>query len=225
MEETPITLKGTADGILLKPRSHVWATVLEALAQALKEAEAFFRGGRLIMELGNRELTQHQLTTLRALLIQYDIELWAVLSENETTVRLARSNGVLTRLPKDAEAKKSPVVVLPPEQQALFMQQTLRSGQSIHYAGHVTLIGDVNPGAEIVAGGNIIVWGALRGMAHAGAFGDEETVICALDLQPSQIRIAGYIGRPPDRRRGSAEPEIAKVEGGQIVAEAWNRRG
>jgi len=225
MEETPITLKGTADGILLKPRSHVWATVLEALAQALREADAFFRGGRLIMELGNRELTQNQLTSLRALLIQYDIELWAVLSENETTVRLARSNGVLTRLPKDNEAKKSPVVVLPPEQQALFMLQTLRSGQSIHYAGNVTLIGDVNPGAEIVAGGNIIVWGALRGMAHAGAFGDEETVICALDLQPSQIRIAGYIGRPPDRPRGSTKPEVAKVEGGQIVAEVWNKRG
>ena len=225
MEETPITLKGTADGILLKPRSHVWATVLEALEQALKEAEAFFRGSRLIMELGDRELTQDQLVSLRALLMQYDIELWAVLSQNEATVRLARSNGVLTRLPKDTEAKKSPDDVLPPEQQALFLQQTLRSGQSIHYAGNVTLIGDVNPGAEIVAGGNIIVWGNLRGMAHAGAFGDEETVICALDLQPSQIRIAGYIGRPPDRSRGSAEPEIAKVEGGQIVAEGWSQKG
>lgn len=225
MEETPITLKGTADGILLKPRSLVWATVLEALEQALEEAEAFFRGGRLIMELGNRELTQDQLISLRALLIQYDIELWAVLSENETTVRLARSNGVMTRLPKDADGKKSQVDDLPMEQQALFLRQTLRSGQSVHYAGNVTLIGDVNPGAEIVAGGNIIVWGTIHGVAHAGAFGDEECVVCALNLQPSQIRIAGYIGRPPDRRRGSAEPEIAKVEGGQIVAEVWSRKG
>ena len=83
----------------------------------------------------------------------------------------------------------------------------------------------MNPGAEIIAGGSIIVWGNLRGMAHAGAFGDEETVICALDLQPSQIRIAGYIGRPPDRGRGSAEAEIAQVEGGQIVAEGWSKKG
>jgi septum site-determining protein MinC len=225
MEETPITLKGTADGILLRPRSLVWATVLEALKQALTEAEAFFRGGRLIMELGNRELTQDQLILLRTLLTQYDIELWAVLSENETTVRLARSNGVLTRLPKDTEGKKAPVDVLPPEQQALFLRQTLRSGQSIHYAGNVTLIGDVNPGAEIVAGGNILVWGTIRGVAHAGAFGDEETSVSALSLQPSQIRIAGYIGRTPDRRRGSPGPEIARIEGGQIVAEVWNRKG
>jgi len=225
MEATPITLKGTSDGILLKPRSLVWATVLEALQQALNDADAFFRGGRLIMDFGNRELTQVQLTSLRELLVQFDIQLWAVLSENENTVRLARSNGVLTRIPKDADAKKRPVDVLPPEQQALFLKHTLRSGQSIQYPGHVAVIGDVNPGAEIVAGGNIVVWGTVRGVAHAGAFGDEESVICALDLRPSQLRIAGHIGRPPDRRRGSTGPETAKVEGGQIVVEVWSKKG
>ncbi|MGC9522144.1 MAG: septum site-determining protein MinC [Anaerolineae bacterium] len=225
MEETPITLKGTADGIRLKPRSYVWAKVLEALEHALAEAEAFFRGGRLIVEAGARELTQEQLGSLRAMLSRYDIELWAVLSENEKTVRLARSLGVLTRLPKDQEPRKAGAEVLPLEQQSFFLQQTLRSGQQINYPGHVTLVGDVNPGAEIVAGGSIIVWGALRGVAHAGAFGDEESVICALDLQPSQIRIAGYIGRSPEQRRRTSEPEIAKVKGGQIVAEAWSRKG
>lgn len=225
MEGTPITLKGTADGILLKPRSFVWDTVLEALKQSLEEAEAFFRGGRLIVELGNRELTQEQLSSLRALLMQFDIEFWAVLSENEKTVRLARSNGLLTRLPKDAEAKPANIETVPPEHQGLFLKQTLRSGQSIRYAGHVTLLGDVNPGAEIIAGGNIVVWGAIRGVAHAGAFGDEETVICALDLEPSQVRIAGYIGRPPERHRQSPGPELVRVDGGRIVAEVWNRRG
>ena len=224
MDETAIMLKGTADGILLRPKSLVWETVLEALEQALREAEAFFRGGRLILELGARELNQSQLTSIRALLSQYDIELWAVLSEDDKTVHLARSNGVLTRLPKDNEPRKS-TVEIPPQQQALFVQQTLRSGQRIHYPGHVTLLGDINPGAEIVAGGNIIVWGAIRGVAHAGAFGDEESVICALELQPSQIRIAGYIGRPPEQRRQSSEPEIARVEGNHIVAEAWSRKG
>jgi septum site-determining protein MinC len=225
MEATPITLKGTAEGILLKPRSYVWETVLEALKQSLEEAEAFFRGGRLIVELGNRELTQEQLSSLRALLMCFDIELWAVLSENEKTVRLARSNSLLTRLPKDTEAKPANIETVPPEHQGLFLMQTLRSGQSIRYAGHVTLVGDVNPGAEIVAGGNIIVWGAIRGVAHAGAFGDEETVICALDLEPSQVRIAGYIGRPPERHRQSPGPELVKVEEGRIIAEVWSRRG
>jgi septum site-determining protein MinC len=224
MEATPITLKGTAEGILLKPRSFVWETVLVALQQSLEEAEAFFRGGRLIVEFGNREMTQEQLSSLRALLKQFDIELWAVLSENKTTVRLARSNGLLTRLPKDSEAKPADIETAPPEQQGLFLQQTLRSGQSVRYAGHVTLLGDVNPGAEIIAGGNIVVWGAIRGVVHAGAFGDEERVICAMALEPSQVRIAGYIGRPPEQRQQSPGPELVRIEEGRIVAEVWNRR-
>jgi septum site-determining protein MinC len=226
MDESAIMLKGTADGLLLRPKSFDWTLVLTAVEQALQEAEAFFRGSRLILELGARELTPSQLTSTQALLSKYDIELWAVLSENDKTVHLARSNGILTRVPKDGEPRR-PIggigaADVAPEQQAIFVRQTLRSGQSLRYTGHVTLLGDINAGAEIVAGGNIIVWGRIRGVAHAGAFGDESCVICALDLQPAQIRIAGYIGRPPEQTRQTPEPEIASVEGGRIVAEAWN---
>jgi septum site-determining protein MinC len=224
MEETAILLKGTAEGILLRPKSYVWDTVLEALELALREAEEFFRGGRLIVDLGSRELTQEQLVALRALLMQFDIELWAVASEDEKTIRLARSNGILTRLPKEVESRKA-VSEAPPEAQALFVRQTLRSGQKIHYPGDVTLLGDVNPGGEIVAGGSILVWGAIRGMAHAGAYGDENVVICALDLQPAQLRIAGYIGRAPEQRKRTAEPEVARVEEGRIVADSWMKKG
>ncbi|MCU0522050.1 MAG: septum site-determining protein MinC [Anaerolineae bacterium] len=223
MDDTAIMLKGTSEGILLRPKSPDWDTVLTALEQALLEAEAFFRGGRLILEVGERELTQTQLTSVRTLVSQFDIQLWAVLSENDKTVHLARSNSILTRLPKDTEPRK-PMVEVPPEQRALMVQQTLRSGQSIRYPGNITLVGDVNPGAEIVAGGSIIVWGAIRGVAHAGAFGDEESVICALELQPSQLRIAGHIGRPPEQRRRTPVPEIARVEDDHIVAEAWTRK-
>jgi septum site-determining protein MinC len=225
MEDTAITLKGTADGILLKPRSYLWANVLEALEHSLREAEAFFRGGRLILDVGSRELTQEQLTSIGALLRIYEIELWAVLSENDKTIHLARSHGILTRLPKESEPKTSTPEPVPPEQQGICVQHTLRSGQSIRYPGHVTLIGDVNPGAEIVAGGNIVVWGTIRGVAHAGAFGDDAAIICALDLQPAQIRIAGFIGRQPEERRRTSEPEVARVEKNHIIAEPWNTRG
>jgi septum site-determining protein MinC len=224
MEETAILLKGTAEGILLKPKSYVWDTVLEALELALREAEDFFRGGRLILDYGSRELTQEQLGAMRALLMQFDIELWAIVGENEKTIRLARSNGILTRLPKEVESKKSASEAAP-DPQAIFVRQTLRSGQKIQYPGDVTLLGDVHPGGEIVAGGSILVWGAIRGMAHAGAYGDEDAVICALDLQPAQLRIAGYIGRAPEQRRRGAEPEVARVEDGRIVADTWMKKG
>jgi septum site-determining protein MinC len=89
----------------------------------------------------------------------------------------------------------------------------------------VTLIGDVNPGAEIIAGGDIVVWGKLRGIAHAGAMGNESAVICALELAPSQIRIGEHIARPPERSRPPKVPEIASVQEDGIVVERWTKGG
>jgi septum site-determining protein MinC len=224
MAKTPMILKGTAHGILLKPTTEDWDDVLVALERALKDAEDFFRGGRVIMDVEDHRLNQDQLGAVRATLNRFDIELWAILSEREETIRLARSNGILTRLPKDTELQNREEEA-PPHQKSIFVQQTVRSGQSLRYPGHITLIGDVNPGAEIIAGGNIIIWGSIRGVAHAGAFGDNQAVICALNLQPSQLRIGGYISRTPDQRRRTIQPEIARVEDDQIVAEPWDKRG
>lgn len=101
---------------------------------------------------------------------------------------------------------------------------TLRSGQKVESEHSLVVVGDVNPGAEIVAGGDIIVLGALRGIAHAGAY--EESgggrMIFALNLQPTQLRIGTTISR------GSAEnrkvPEVARVEGNIIVVEPFQAR-
>jgi septum site-determining protein MinC len=85
----------------------------------------------------------------------------------------------------------------------------------------VVVFGDVNPGAEIVAAGDVIIWGRLRGTVHAGANGDENAIVCALDMMPTQLRIAGYIViSPPDKRR-KPKPEVALVRDNQIVVEAW----
>jgi septum site-determining protein MinC len=105
----------------------------------------------------------------------------------------------------------------------VLVRRTLRSGFSLKHAGHVIIIGDVNPGAEIVAGGDVLVWGHLRGMVHAGAEGNENAVVCALDLTPTQLRIAGYIATTP-KRRGKPQPETARVMDGQVVAELWNSK-
>ena len=218
-----LTLKGTQQGILLRPLSESWADVLRSLENALQDAEAFFRGGRVILDMGSQELIKEKLVSLRAVLDRYDMELWAVLSENEDTVHTARSYGLRTRLPGDAAPKEQPASALP-EANAMVVQRTLRSGQSIKYPGHVILIGDVNSGAEIIAGGHIIVWGKMRGLAHAGALGDDQATICALELAPSQLRIAGYIGRPPESRRHKSLPESAKVSEGAIVVEPWSTR-
>ena len=86
--------------------------------------------------------------------------------------------------------------------------------------GGAVSIGDVNSGGEVIAGGNVIIWGRVRGVVHAGAFGDREAVVCALDLVPTQLRIADLITRSPDERGGRG-PEIARAVGDQISVDAW----
>ena len=107
---------------------------------------------------------------------------------------------------------------------ALVVKRTLRSGQKIHHPGHVIIIGDVHAGAEVVAGGHVIVWGKLHGVVHAGASGDEDATVYALDLSPTQLRIAGRIAVSPEGKLLNAVPEMARVQGRQIEAVPWGRQ-
>lgn len=80
----------------------------------------------------------------------------------------------------------------------LYLRKTIRSGQSISSDGNLIVIGDVNPGAEIIAKGDITVWGILGGIAHAGSDGNKYARIRALKLNPVQIRIGEVFARRPD---------------------------
>lgn len=121
-------------------------------------------------------------------------------------------------------AEQKPAV--PGQPAVLYLRQTLRSGQAVSHKGHLVIVGDVNPGAEVIAEGDITVWGALRGMAHAGTNGNTQAEIRALRLQPIQIRIAHAIARAPDRPRSSGSghkgPETARIVNGQIRIAANN---
>ncbi len=108
------------------------------------------------------------------------------------------------------------------QEQTILVQRTIRSGQRIFYPGNVVVLGDVNPGGEVIAGGNIIVMGTFRGIAHAGALGNEDAIIAALQLEPSQLRIAGYITRAPEGDYASVyQPEIARVQDGIVIIEKY----
>jgi septum site-determining protein MinC len=108
------------------------------------------------------------------------------------------------------------------EEQTILVQRTVRSGQQVFYPGNVVILGDVNPGGEVVAGGNIIVMGIFRGVAHAGAMGDKQAIVAALRLEPSQLRIAGYITRAPEGDFSTlGQPEIARVQDGVVIIEQY----
>lgn len=106
----------------------------------------------------------------------------------------------------------------------LYLQQTLRSGQTMSYDGNIVLIGDANPGSEIIAKGDITVWGVLGGIAHAGARGNDWAKIRALKMNAIQIRISGFYARRPDamnipfiQRSNEFTPEEARVSNKQIA--------
>ncbi len=105
----------------------------------------------------------------------------------------------------------------------LFLRRTLRSGQSIQHDGDICIIGDVNPGAEVLAGGDVVVWGSLRGLVQAGAGGNTDAVICALQLAPTQLRIADARSRGPEPGSFAAgqAPEMARITDGRIIVEPW----
>ena len=185
------------------------------------------------MQVGYRQLSKDNLRDLQALFEQNQLALWAVLAEEPKAREAARELALATRLSGSqtdlngnfiSQAPETETAVTPdPPQGGLILKETLRSGRSIYHEGHVVIIGDVNPGAEIVASGDVIVWGRLRGLVHAGALGDETAVICALELTPTQLRIADQIAISPDEKRGKAIPEQAAIRSGQIVAEMWQR--
>jgi len=104
----------------------------------------------------------------------------------------------------------------------LMVRRNLRSGQTIFHEGTVIIFGDVNPGAEIIALGHILVLGNLRGIAHAGARGDTRAVVFASRLLPTQLRIADFITRAPDGEiLVPSEPEIARIKNGMVVIEKY----
>lgn len=106
----------------------------------------------------------------------------------------------------------------------LYLNQTLRSGQTVNYEGNILIIGDAHPGSEIIAGGDITVWGILGGIAHAGSKGNISSKVRALKLNAIQLRIAGLYARRNDtlnvpyvQKSNEFVPEEAQIEEGKIV--------
>ena len=221
MKET-VVIRGTSDGLVITLGAGPLDAVLAEMESRLSTRASFFRGGRVALSVGDRSISADQLRTIGATLERLGVTLWAVEGDHPATHVAAREVGL------EIAAHSVPAVAatdeVPREELAgVVVRRTLRSGQAMHYPGHVTVIGDVNSGAEVVAGGDIVIWGKLRGNAHAGAMGDEEAVICALEMMPNQIRIGAHIARPPDRGWRPKAPEKASVQEGRIVVERWKK--
>lgn len=255
MSADRVRIRGTSEGLVITLGAGDLGALLRELDERLSSTASFFRGGRVALHVGPRELTTEELEALGQTISRNGVSLWAVIGDSAATQTAAEALGLETTFSSHAtlrpEAASSPRREPRPERDegpvvsgvegqleneiedaalrlaqdmdlGILVRRTLRSGQVVQHPGHVVVIGDVNPGAEIIAGGDVVVWGKLRGIVHAGATGDDGAVVCALSLAPLQLRIGSHIARAPEGREDLPQrPEMASVQDGEIVAEPW----
>lgn len=223
-----IKVRGTRDGLVLSVPPDARAVpareVAAALAVHLDGAEAFFSGAEVVIDLGEREVGEEEVDLYRRVLEEREVLLRGFSATGARGRAILRKGGYhplqvaaeTGREPRSAEAME-----------ALYLRRTLRSGTRVRHHGHLVVVGDINAGAEAVASGDIVVWGVARGTVHAGALGDESAIICALGLNPTQLRIGSHYALPPSEGGGKTQgrrgPERVRLEGGQLIVEPWKR--
>ena len=224
MESTTsiVQIKGIRDGLLATFSDASWEDQQVALLAQIDDRPSFFQGARLAMDVGTQILKVNDLVDLRDRLSERNVSLWAVISESPVTEQTSQLLGLATRISKPRPEEQRHFIDTIKDDAALFIVKTIRSGTRIEYPGHIVVVGDVNPGAEVVAEGNVVVWGRVRGMIHAGSKGDRSAFICALDLSANQLRIADESSATLKPQK-DPRPEVVTInEEGRLQAELWH---
>jgi septum site-determining protein MinC len=186
-----VTIKGTKDGLTLHLDDQCsFLELVTELTDKLSLNQTSEDGPLLAVRLkvGNRYLTKTQLEELRTI----------IRSKKNLIVDTIESN-IMTK----AEALE-----LKRQSEIISVAKIVRSGQVVKVDGDLLLLGDVNPGGTIMATGNIFVLGSLRGIAQAGCNGNQEAVIAASVMKPSQLRISEVVNRAPDQHVGEEQSEM-----------------
>ncbi len=201
-----VTIKGTKDGLTLHlDDTCSYQELKQELDRKLSNSTRVQEEDKLLsvkVKVGNRYLSEEQQEDLRDLIRQ----------KRNLIVDSIETN-VLTK--DEAEQLKR-------EGEIVSIARVIRSGQVVEVTGDLLLIGDVNPGGTVKASGNIFIMGSLKGIAHAGCEGNEEAVITASVMKPSQLRISDHINRAPDQSSDEDEKvmECAYIsENNQIIVD------
>lgn len=188
-----------------------WAELWHQLKHRLNGNERFWQPNTPVHLLArDRLLDTRQLQEVADVLSDAKLFLKRVYTSRRQTAVAAATAGYsveqhspLARLSQPTEESA------PPLADPLYLNMTVRSGVEIRHPGTVILQGDVNPGGSIVADGDVIIWGSLRGIAQAGAAGNQSCLIMALRMEPTQIRIADAVARSPEVLPEQYYPEVA----------------
>lgn len=203
-----VAIKGSGSGLVVHmDKSASFEDVRSSIAQKFQSSKKFFNSGTLAISFAGRELSDEETDKLKAVII-------AELGNAEVQF-------VPYEMPKKDIAQVDFYSV--DEGLTKFHKGLVRSGQRIVSEGNLVVIGDANPGSELAAGGNVIVMGALRGIVHAGCKGNRDAIVVALNLCPTQLRIADIITRSPDGQVKTDElrPELAFIKDDMIYIDDY----
>ncbi|MFZ5817188.1 MAG: septum site-determining protein MinC [Bacillota bacterium] len=218
-----IVIRGTTKTglLLLLPDEMEFPVLCQRLKERLSQSGRFFAGAGVAAHVGQRSLTETEQATLAQILREAEMTLLKVVEGGDP---VAEAHAAAKAAEEARRTHALPAAGLVPSETALVVTKTLRSGQEVRHQGDVIILGDVNPGAVVIASGHIVVMGALRGVAHAGCTGNTEAIVAAAKLRPTQLRIAHVIGRSPDEDTPQSVPEVARVKGDLIVVEASSEK-
>ncbi len=190
-----------------------WDEIWQQIRQRLQGSDRFRSANTPVHLLAqDRLLDSRQLQELAEVLSGVQLQLKSVATSRRQTAIAAVSSGysVEQLQPETSLSSESKVTPQAPAD-ALYLEMTVRSGSEIRHPGTVIILGDLNPGGIVVADGDILVWGRLRGVAHAGAQGNRECLIMALQMEPTQLRIADAVARAPEKSPMQFSPEVAHI--------------
>ena len=214
----PVVLKSNRYGInLILDDSMDFEELLKCILEKFKESEGFFKNAKIAVSFEGRELTQEEeFRIIETITENTELNIICILENDALKEELVRQKI------EDFEEEQS-------GKTGEFYKGTLRSGQVLDCESSVIVLGDVNPGAKVISKGNIVILGALKGNAYAGANGNEQAFVAALEMDPIQIKIGDVIGRSADkvqttRKRWKkqpvvTEPQVAIVKDGNIYIE------
>jgi len=215
-------IKGYREGLLITLGEGDWNKVRATLIEQIDDQIKFFRGAKVAVDVGGRTLRAADLGSLRDDFIVRDVTLVAVLSKSPITDAVSNTLGLYTEKAVLQSTQEDGLkTALLDAENAILIKRNLRSGMRITYPGHIVIFGDVNPGAEVIADGNIIIWGKLRGVAYAGYGGDTSCEVCSLKMEASQLRIGNIISLPGKRKSGNT-PERCIVKNEELVIIPWD---
>ncbi len=234
MSSNSVIFKGKKDGILIVLDDKITFDELKsAFEKKILQAGAFFRGANLSITFKGRDLSEgEEMQLLNIISETSGLNISFVHDKNEPVFvkqqKLSKIDNIDILSKNDKKTSEeyfknniTKNFISAYENITSFHKGSIRSGQSLRFKGSIVIIGDINPGGEVLAEGNVIVIGSVKGLVHAGCTGYSDCFVIGLNMHPTQLRIADIVTYFPkkDKKKSSVVPECAFAKNGEIYVE------